>query len=86
MFTQSVNISWNRSFPAQPDWIFQVMVSARLTTAVAVPAAVGADDDAGGAFCDRHDVTNAASPESDPYLRNPRRENFERRLTALSTS
>jgi hypothetical protein len=48
-----------------------------------VPAAVG---DADGAFEDRHDVTNAARPDSDPYLRNPRRENFERRPTMLSTS
>ena len=77
------------SFPAQPDWIFQVIASAAGATvdadvaAAALPAAVG---DAAGAFCDRHDVTNAARPESDPYLRNPRRENFERRLTALSTS
>jgi hypothetical protein len=85
MFTQSVNISWKRSFPAHPDWTFQVIVSARDTTAVAAPDAVAAGE-AAGAFCDRHDVTNAARPESDPYLRNPRRENFERRLTALSTS
>jgi len=80
-----MNIVWKMSLPAQPDWTFQVMVSALVTTAVD-PAPVGPDDDAGGAFCDRHEVTKAARPESDPYLRNPRRENFERRLTALSTS
>jgi hypothetical protein len=80
------NIVWKMSLPAQPDWIFHVIVSARDTTSVAAPEAVGADDVVVGAFCDRHDVTKAARPESDPYLRNPRRENFERRLTALSTS
>jgi hypothetical protein len=74
------------SLPAHPDWIFHVMACATgVTTVVAAPDAVGAFDVA-GAFCERHDVTNAARPVREPYLRNPRRENFDRRLTALSTS
>jgi len=88
MVFQSRKSSWKMSLPAHPDWIFQVMASARATTvgaAEAAPVAAGADEVA-GAFCERHDVTKAARPESDPYLRNPRRENFERRLIALSTS
>src|SRR6266511_385505 len=83
---QSRNSSWKMSLPAHPDWIFQVIVSARATTFVAaapVPAGVG---DVDGAFDDKHDVMKAPRPVRDPYLRNPRRENFERRLTALSTS
>jgi hypothetical protein len=79
------NIVWKMSLPAQPDWIFQVIVSARPTTVVAAPDPVGVDDDA-GAFCDRHDVMKAARPESVPYFRTARRGNFDRRLTALSTS
>jgi hypothetical protein len=86
---QSRKSSWKMSFPAHPDWIFQVTASDRATTVgaaeVPAPVAAGADDVA-GAFCERHDVTKAARPESDPYLRNPRRENFVRRLTELSTS
>src|SRR3990170_6665841 len=84
---QSRKSSWKMSLPAQPDWTFQVIVSARETTVgAAAPVAPGAVGDADGAFADRHDVTNAARPESDPYLRKPRRENFERRLTMYSTS
>src|SRR5687768_5428485 len=85
---QSRKSSWKMSLPAQPDWTFHVIVSARETIvgAADVPAPPAAVGDAAGAFEDRHDVTNAARPESDPYLRNPRRENFERRLTMLSTS
>jgi len=61
-----------------------VIVSARAVTFVAAAPAGVADVD--GAFDDKHDAMKAPRPERDPYLRNPRRENFERRLTALSTS
>jgi len=74
--------------PAHPDWIFQVIAPAAAATvgAAEVPLLAAGVDEVVGAFCERHDVTKAASPESDPYLRNPRRENFERRSMALSTS
>ena len=81
------NIVWKMSFPAQPDWIFQVIVAPVATVGAAeVPPLAAGVGETTGAFCERHDVTKAARPESDPYLRNPRRENFERRLMALSTS
>src|SRR5687768_13437841 len=86
---QSRKSSWKMSLPAQPDWTFHVIVSAREMIVGAadvpapVPAAVGEAD---GALAERHDVTNAARPDSDPYLRNPRRESLERRPTMLSTS
>src|SRR5438128_8498116 len=79
MFFQSRNCSWKMSLPAQPDWIFQVMASARATwlgapTPPPLGAAVAAPPLAPlGAFCERHAVTKAASPESERYLRKPRR-------------
>src|SRR2546425_5236089 len=83
---QSRKSSWKMSLFAQPDWIFQVIASARGATAAAEPPADAAGAcDVAGAFDDRHDVTNAARPERDPYLRIPRRDTLSRRLTAIST-
>src|SRR2546428_616884 len=78
MFFQSRNCSWKMSLPAQPDWIFHVPASARATWLGAPPppplaAVVAVAAPPLGAFCDRHAVTNAPSPESERYFRNPRR-------------
>src|SRR5438093_3439436 len=73
---QSVNIVWKMSFCAQPDWIFQVIVGAAVAVAPPTPppaAGVAAPPPA-GAFCCRQAAMNAPRPESDKYLRNPRRE------------
>jgi hypothetical protein len=81
------NIVWKMSLPAHPDWIFQVIAAAgAMVVAPEVPPLATGVGETAGAFCERHADTKAARPESDPYLRNPRRENFERRLIALSTS
>src|SRR5437867_4644517 len=78
MFFQSRNCSWKMSLPAQPDWIFHVTASARATwlgapTPPPLAAVVAVAAPPLGAFCDRHAVTNAPSPESERYFRNPRR-------------
>jgi hypothetical protein len=67
------NIVWKMSLPAQPDWIFQVIASAAgateaATVAAAEPPRVG---EAVGAFCDRHDVTNAAETRERSVLEEP---------------
>src|SRR5207244_8756154 len=75
----SVNISWKMSLPAQPDWIFQLIVAAG--EAIPPPAPPVAGDAApppAGALDERHAVMNAPSAESPVYLRNPRRELFSR--------
>src|SRR3954463_7516174 len=89
MFFQSMNISWKRSFPAQPDWIFHVIAFAAAATVGAAepvpPEAVAAGvPDVCGAFCDRHAVRNAPRPESELYLRNPRRDSLERNVMCTS--
>src|SRR5712691_1878085 len=63
------------SLPAQPDWTFHVKVC---PVATPPPTPAAGDELAppldGGAFCERQAVMNAPIPESDKYLRNPRRE------------
>src|SRR5436190_4799193 len=89
MFFQSMNISWKRSFPAHPDWIFHVIAFAAAATVGAAELVPAAPVPAGvalvcGAFCERHAVRNAPTPESEPYLRKPRRDSFERNVMSTS--
>src|SRR2546427_13133744 len=66
------NISWKMSFPAQPDWIVQVIAAAG--EAIPPPAPPVAGDAApppAEAWDERHAGINAPSAERPAYFRNP---------------
>src|SRR2546428_8809458 len=78
MFSQAGICSGRVPWPAQPEWIFHGTAAARATwlgapTPPPLAAVVAVAAPPLGAFCDRHAVTNAPSPESERYFRNPRR-------------